>query len=143
MRCARWSLKRLREGIKRSGCWNFHRERRESFIVCFSCSYRSRCSRFIEFKRSVRCNPNRESFYGLFFLVRTLRVVRGSRNSKGVSVVDSNRERRENREQKRSVPCSSKAVPAREGRKIYGVSAGICSYPSRCTRFKEFKGRVH
>ena len=51
------------------------------------CSRRSRCSRFIEFKRSVRCNPNRESFYGLFFLVRTLRVVRGSGNSKGVSVV--------------------------------------------------------
>ena len=50
-------------------------------------SRRSRCSRFIEFKRSVRCNPNRESFYGLFFLVRTLRVVRGSGNSKGVSVV--------------------------------------------------------
>ena len=50
------------------------------------CSRRSRCSRFIEFKRSVRCNPNRESFYGLFFLVRTLRVVRGSRNSNGVSV---------------------------------------------------------
>ena len=50
-------------------------------------SRRSRCSRFIEFKRSVRCNPNRESIYGLFFLVRTLRVVRGSGNSKGVSVV--------------------------------------------------------
>ena len=31
-------------------------------------------------------------------LVRTLRVVRGSWNSKGVSAVDSNRERRENRE---------------------------------------------
>ena len=67
-------------------------------------SRRSRCSRFIEFKRSVRCNPNRESFYGLFFLVRTLRVVRGSGNSKGVSVVDSNRERREIREHKREWP---------------------------------------
>ena len=31
-------------------------------------------------------------------LVRTLRVVRGSWNSKGVSTIDSNRERRENRE---------------------------------------------
>ena len=37
-------------------------------------------------------------------LVRTLRVVRGSWNSKGVSAIDSNRERRENREQKRE--CS-------------------------------------
>ena len=40
----------------------------------------------------------RESFYGLLLLVRTFRVVRGSWNSKGVSTIDSNRERRENRE---------------------------------------------
>ena len=44
-------------------------------------------------KRSVRCNPNRErrenreSLYDLFLFVCTLRVVRGSWNSKGVSVV--------------------------------------------------------
>ena len=42
---------------------------------------------------SVRCNPNRErrenreSLYDLFLFVCTLRVVRGSWNSKGVSVV--------------------------------------------------------
>ena len=41
---------------------------------------------------------NCESLYGLFLLVRAVRVVRGSWNSKGVSTIDSNRERRENRE---------------------------------------------
>ena len=41
----------------------------------------------MEFKGSVRCNFIRESLYGLFFLVRTVRVVSGSWNSKGVSVV--------------------------------------------------------
>ena len=41
----------------------------------------------MEFKGSVRCNFIRESLYGLFFLVRTVRVVRGSWNSKGVPVV--------------------------------------------------------
>ena len=57
------------------------------------CSCRSRCSRFMKFKRSVRCifnremRESRESLYGLFLLVRTLRVVRDSLNSKGVSVV--------------------------------------------------------
>ena len=49
------------------------------------CSYRSRCSRFKFLNRSVRCNSNRESLYGLFFLVRTVSVVRGSWNSTGVS----------------------------------------------------------
>ena len=128
------------------------RENRESFYDLFLCSRRSRCSRFIEFKRSVRsisdgkitakrakiankkgsvrCNPGDralvsgtkvrgfesrqarisplwnfeesplsfpsyhprlykicESSYGLLLLVRTLRVVRGSWNSKRVSVV--------------------------------------------------------
>ena len=32
------------------------------------CSRRSRCSRFIEFKGSVRCNSNRESLYACFSL---------------------------------------------------------------------------
>ena len=36
--------------------------------------------------------------YGLFLPVRAVPVVRGSWNSKGVSTIDSNRERRENRE---------------------------------------------
>ena len=42
------------------------------------CSCRSRCSRFIEFKGSARYNFHRESFSGLDFLVRAVRVVRGS-----------------------------------------------------------------
>ena len=70
----------LNGGIKRS-------------VRCNLCSYRSRCSRFMLLKRCVRCISNREmcenreSFYALLLLVRTLRVVRGSWNSKGVSVV--------------------------------------------------------
>ena len=49
-------------------------------------------------------------------LVRVVRVVRGSWNSKGVSVVihnNFNRETRENREQKGSVLCRFKAVQGR------------------------------
>ena len=49
-------------------------------------------------------------------LVRAVRVVRGSWNSKGVSVVihnNFNRETRENREQKGSVLCRFKAVQGR------------------------------
>ena len=41
----------------------------------------------MEFKRSVRCNIHRKSFYGLLLLVRTARVVRVSWNLKEVSVV--------------------------------------------------------
>ena len=46
---------------------------------------------------------NRKTIYGLFFLVRTLRAIRGSWNSNGVSAIDSNRETRESREQKKGV----------------------------------------
>ena len=57
------------------------------------CSYRSCCSRFMVLKLSVPSFFNRETreirekLYGLFLLVRTLRVVRGSCFSTGVSVV--------------------------------------------------------
>ena len=54
--------------------------------------------------RDRETRENRESLYGLLLLVRTLPVVCGSWNSKGVSAIDSNRERRENREQKREWP---------------------------------------
>ena len=51
-------------------------------------------------KGSVRCNPNRESLYGLLLLVRVVRVVRGSWNLKG------------------SVPCSPEEVLEGEGGKV-------------------------
>ena len=71
-------------------------------------------------KGSVRCNPNRESLYGLLLLVRVVRVVRGSWNLK------------------QSVPCSSDTVQGREGRKETGVSAIFpCSRRSRVSRFIE------
>ena len=60
------------------------RENRESFYDLFLCSRRSRCSRFMFLKRSVRCNfhretrENRESSSDLLLLVRVVRVVRGS-----------------------------------------------------------------
>ena len=100
------------------------------------CSCRSRCSRFIEFKGSVPCSSetvpgekgakrkcsvscksNRESLYGLFLSVRAVRVVRGSWNLKRSVRCNSlkfNREMRENREQKGSVPCSPEAVWGRD-----------------------------
>ena len=53
---------------------------------------------------TAKCAKTCESLYGLLLLVRTLRVVRGSRNSKGESAIDSNREMCEDREQKRE--CS-------------------------------------
>ena len=71
-------------------------------------------------KRSVRCNPNRErrenreSLYDLFLFVCTLRVVRGSWNSKGVSTIDSNRERREKREQKKGLSVVASDLTKRE-----------------------------
>ena len=55
-------------------------------------------------------------------LVRVVRVVCGSRNSKGVSAIDSNRETHENHES------------------LYGLF--FCSCRSRCSRFKKFKGSV-
>lgn len=52
-----------------------------------------------------------------------------------------NRETRENREQKGSVPCSSDTVQGREGRKETGVSAIFpCSRRSRVSRFMELGG---
>ena len=60
------------------------RENRESFYDLFLCSRRSRCSRFMFLKRSVRNKfnrerrQNRESSYDLLLLVLTLPVVRGS-----------------------------------------------------------------
>ena len=51
------------------------------------------------FHRETR--ENREKFYDLFLCVRTVRVLRGLCNSKGLSVIiryNSNRERRESRE---------------------------------------------
>ena len=69
------------------------------------------------FNRRVRCNfhrelrENHESLYGLFLRVFAVRVVRGSRNSKGVFAIDSNRERRENREQKREGPRRAFTIP--------------------------------
>ena len=36
------------------------RENRERFYDLFLCSRRSRCSRFMIFNRSIRCNFNRE-----------------------------------------------------------------------------------
>ena len=73
------------------------------------------------FNRRVRRNSNREmlenreSSYGLFLLVRTARVVRGSWNSKRVSTIDSNRERRENRESSYGLLLPVRAVPVVRG----------------------------
>ena len=47
-------------------------------------------------------------------LVRAVRVVRGSWNLNGVSVVDSNRERREIREQKRERPLVASDITKME-----------------------------
>ncbi|HPB56318.1 MAG TPA: hypothetical protein PLB68_10195, partial [Candidatus Aminicenantes bacterium] len=70
--------------------------------------------RMKNFNRETR--ENRESVYGLFFLVRAVRVVRGLGFSNGVSAIihnNFNRETRENREQKGSVLCRFKAVQGR------------------------------
>ena len=68
------------------------RENREKFVRSVSpCSRRSRCSRFMLFNRSVRCNFNREirenceSLCSLFLLVCAVRVVRCSQNLNGES----------------------------------------------------------
>ena len=110
------------------------------------CSRRSRCSRFIEFKRSVRCNSDekitakRAKTANKKGSVRCIfnRETRESREKfvwsaspcsypslcsrfiefKGSVRSISNRERRENREQKRSVPCRSEAVPGGKERKV-------------------------
>ena len=64
------------------------------------------------FNRLVRRNfhremrENRESLYGLLFLVRTLPVVRGSWNLKGVSPVIFTAKRTKSANKKRSVPNS-------------------------------------
>ena len=67
---------------------SYHRWLRKTceslYWFAFPCSRRSRCSRFMILKRSVRCNfhretrENRKNLYRLFFFVRTVRVVRGS-----------------------------------------------------------------
>ena len=100
--------------------------------VCMSVSprsYRSRCSRFMILKRSVRCNfyretlENRKSLYGLFLLVRAVRVVRGSWNSKGVSVGIF------------TAKCAKTEKVC--------LSAFPRSYRSRCSRFIEFIRNAH
>ena len=69
------------------------------------------------FNRLVRRNfhremrENRESLYGLLFLVRTLPVVRGSWNLKGVSVV--------NRGKKKGVSLVVKKRVWREGERSW------------------------
>ena len=97
------------------------------------CSYRSRCSRFIEFKRSVRYNFNRET--------------RENREQKkGASLIASNLT-------KWSVPCRFKAVRGRvqgEGSPILSRERtessegrrGPCSRRSRCSRFMFLKRSV-
>ena len=58
-------------------------------------------------KRSVPCISNRERFYCLFLCVRVFRVVHGSWNLKGLSLVDLKRFEEESKE---SFP-----LPSREG----------------------------
>ena len=92
------------------------------------CSCRSGCSRFRILNQSDHCISNREmrenrdTICGLFFLVRTVRVVRGSWNSKGVSAINLT------------------AKHAKIAKVLWSIS--LCSYRLRCSRFIEFKGSV-
>ena len=95
------------------------------------CSCRSRCSRFIEFKGSVRYNFHRE--------------MRENREKFMWSISPCSCRSRASRFKKfkRSVRGRFDTVQGREGRKETGVSAVIPrSRRSRCSRFRKFKLRV-
>ena len=66
-----------------------------------------KCPLYFRRDNNREIRENRESVYGLFFLVRAVRVVRGLGFSNGVSAIihnNFNRETRENCEQKRECP---------------------------------------
>ena len=74
---------------------------------------------------------NCESLYGLFLLVRAVCVVRGSWNSKGVSIVILTAKGAKTANKKGSVPCSPETVPGRERGKENGVSPVVFGLTKR------------
>ena len=105
------------------------RENRESFYDLFLCSRRSRCSRFMFLKRSVRCNFHRET--------RENREQRRERLQEDLTAKCAKTANKKGRDQGELSPSLKRGNESREGRR------GPRSYRSRCSRFRIFNQRAH